>query len=233
MEFDLQKYRGKNILILGGGTSTLDVKWENLDYDYVWTCNQFFLEPRVLSQNIELYLLSPTVDVTDTILQNKLKGSSTYVFIEGPHYRGLEHLLPFKEFAHNIGIPVHSWILPTVEKSKNSAGFSGAVFRLILAALQSNANQIFFSGFDGFDRQFSNIHAFTKHPGLKPTDTRRTFEGTRESYTTVFTDAYRWLAMQPGHDRLQNLGEGFDYNIGTPLSKKYFPLKKEVYDKIR
>lgn len=233
MEFDLQKYIGKNILILGGGTSTLDTKWENLDYDYVWTCNQFFLEPRVLSQNIELYLLSPTVDVTNKLLQEKLKNSSTYVFIEGPHYRGQERLPAFKEFAKYIQIPVHSKILPTVEKSKNSAGFSGAAFRLILTALQTNAKQILFSGFDGFDKNFSNIHAFTKHPGLKPTDTRRTFEGTRQSYKTIFTDAYRWLAMQPGHGRLQNLGEGFDYNIGTSLSKKYFPLTKEVYDKIR
>ena len=51
MNFD--KYTDKSILIIGGGTSTLDVKWENLDYDYVWTCNDFYLEPRVLSQNID------------------------------------------------------------------------------------------------------------------------------------------------------------------------------------
>ena len=40
--------------------------------------------------------------------------------------------------------------------------------------------------------------------------------------------------ISPEHyERLQNLGERFDYNIGTPISKKYFPLTKEVYDKIR
>ena len=33
----MDKYSGKKILIIGGGTSTLDVNWENLDYDFVWT----------------------------------------------------------------------------------------------------------------------------------------------------------------------------------------------------
>ena len=229
----LDKYKDKTILILGGGTSTLDTKWENLNYDYVWTCNQFFLEPRVLNQNIDVYLLSHTVDISNEVLIGKLKDSDTQVFIEGIHYRGKQHTPGFKKFCAKINIPVSEMQFSTVTKSQSAAGFSGATFRMILTALQTEAKKIYFTGFDGFNRDFSNIHAFTKHKGLKPTDTRRTYEGTRESYKTVFTEAYKWLGEQPGSDRLQNLGEGFDYNIGTPVSKEYFPLTKEVYDKIR
>ena len=37
---DVSKYKNKKILIVGGGQSTLDTKWENLDYDYLWTCKE-------------------------------------------------------------------------------------------------------------------------------------------------------------------------------------------------
>ena len=50
----LDKYINKNILVLGAGTSTLDTKWENLDYDYVWTCNDFYLSDRLVDTNIDL-----------------------------------------------------------------------------------------------------------------------------------------------------------------------------------
>ena len=56
--FDAAKYKDKSILIIGGGTSTLDVNWESIDYDYIWTCNDFFLEDRVVSKDIDLYLLA-------------------------------------------------------------------------------------------------------------------------------------------------------------------------------
>jgi len=227
---DINNYTGKTILILGGGTSTLDSKWENLDYNCVWTCNEFYLEPRVLNIDIELYILAHTVDLLNKKLVSKFKKSTSTVLVEPRHFRDKIYSSEFSSFCKIIDIPV---IKKDLDLPPSPAGWSGVTFRLILLALQTNAKQIYFAGFDGFNRQFSNVHAFTKHPGLKDTDTRRTYEGTDKSYTTIFTEAYRWLAMQPGHGRLQNLGEGFDYNIGTPLSKKYFPLTKEVYDKIR
>ena len=229
----MNKYIGKNILILGGGTSTLDTKWENLDYDFIWTCNDFYLEPRVYSKTIDLYLLAYTTNLSDKKLISVLKDSNTTVLYEPLHYRGKQETPEFKHFENTIGVPVVGGSLCTITKEQSSAAMSGAAFRLICSALKSNANCIYFAGFDGFDKDFTNIHAFTKHPGLKDTDSRRTYEGTDDSYVSIFTDAYRILAEDPNSDKLQNLGEGFDYNIGTFISKEYFPLTKETYDKIR
>ena len=39
--------------------------------------------------------------------------------------------------------------------------------------------------------------------------------------------------LEDDYTKLQNLGEGFDYNCGTIISKQYFPLKKDVYEAIR
>ena len=159
----MNKYQDKKILILGGGTSTLDVQWENLDYDYLWTCNEFYLEPKVYSQNIDLYLLSYTADLTNTLLRKKLKGSNTTVLFENTHYRGKQDTDQFKAFEKYIDIPIIGGNLCSITKTDSPAAKSGAAFRLIYAALHSNANVIYFSGFDGFNKEFSNIHAFTKH----------------------------------------------------------------------
>jgi len=50
---------------------------------------------------------------------------------------------------------------------------------------------------------------------------------------TVFLDAYEALANNETCKRLQNLGEGLDYNLGSRISKRFFPLRPEVYEAIR
>lgn len=222
------KYKDKNILILGGGQSTLDTKWENLPYDYVWTCNDFYLEPRVVEQEIDLYVLAFTTPLQEERLLNKLTNSKTTVLYETSHYRGKQLTPKFKKFLETIQIPVHETELQFFKDVNRPAYKSGAAFRLIQLALSTEAKTIYFAGFDGFNRDFSNIHAFTKHKGLKDTDTRRDYEGHPMSYVSIFTDAYTVLKGVKGHESLQNLGEGFDYNIGTPISKEYFPLTEET-----
>jgi hypothetical protein len=222
------KYKDKNILILGGGQSTLDTKWENLPYDYIWTCNDFYLEPRVLEQEIDLYVLAFTTPLQEERLINKLTNSETTVLYETSHYRGRQHTPKFKKFLETIQIPVHETELQFFRDVNRPAYKSGAAFRLIQLALSTEAKTIYFAGFDGFNKDFSNIHAFTKHKGLKSTDTRRDYEGHPMSYVSIFTDAYNVLKGVRGHESLQNLGEGFDYNIGTPISREYFPLTEET-----
>lgn len=223
-----EKYKGKNILVLGGGQSTLDTKWENLPYDYLWTCNDFYLEPRVCNQEIDLYVLAYTTPLKEERLINKLRGSSTTVLYETSHYRLKQSTPGFKDFKNKIGIPIHETELQFFKDTNRPAYKSGAAFRLIQLALSTEAKTIYFAGFDGFNRDFSNIHAFTKHKGLKDTDTRRDYEGHPMSYLSIFTDAFTVLKGVKGYQRLQNLGEGFDYNLGTPISKEYFPLTEET-----
>ena len=114
------------------------------------------------------------------------------------------------------------------ESKEHPAQKAGAAFRLVLLAAESRASQIYFAGLDGFNEDFSNKHAFTKHVGLKDTDTRRDWSGSIYSYTNVFTEAYKYLTYLPGYMRFQNLGEGFDYNLGTEVSENRFPLTRET-----
>ena len=61
---------GKKILVLGGGTSTIDVKWENLDYDYLWTCNDFFLSDRINKAKVDLVTLAYNTNLYDKKFSN-------------------------------------------------------------------------------------------------------------------------------------------------------------------
>lgn len=223
-----------NVLILGGGTSTLDTKWENLPYDRIWTCNDFYLEPRLLDVQIDLFLAAFTTDYSSQVLIDKMKKDQPYLVVEPTHMRGKQDSKEFIDFWNACDAPMFiKEDLPNILPKDHPGSKSGAMFRLIQLALALEAKNVWFAGFDGFNKEFSNKHAFTKHVGLKETDTRRDWDGTEMSYVNVFTQAYKALQVYPNHKVLQNLGEGFDYNLGTLVSKQFFPLKKEIYEIIR
>ena len=224
--YNAEKYKNKSILVIGGGTSTLDVNWEEVDYDFICTCNDFFLEERVVTKPIDLYLLAYTTPF-DSKLVSKLKGSSTSVFFEPTFYRGKQNSLEFKKFKESIGIDIFSMDIPYLTSLHSEGHKAGAAFRLVQLAVMSEASKVYFVGFDGFNKEFGNKHAFTKHIGLKDTDTRRDWQ---TDYHGVFVEAFRYLNKMKGSEKLQNLGEGQDYNLGTEISKLHFPLDEKTLE---
>lgn len=226
--FDAAKYKDKSILIIGGGTSTLDVNWESIDYDYIWTCNDFFLEDRVVSKDIDLYLLAFTTPF-DSRLIEKLKGSNTAVFYESKFYRSRQNTPQFRDFKKESEIKIFEMDIPFYDHLHQDGQKAGAAFRLIQLAMITEASKINFVGFDGFNKEFTNKHAFTKHKGLKDSDTRRDWES---GYYKVFIEAFNYLIKLEGFERLQNLGEGYDYNIGSEISKQHFPLDEKVMESL-
>ena len=62
---NLEKFKDSTILILGAGNSTLDVKWENVTYDYLWTCNDFFLLDRINNVKVDLVTLGHGTNLYD------------------------------------------------------------------------------------------------------------------------------------------------------------------------
>ena len=69
------------------------------------------------------------------------------------------------------------------------------------------------------------VSVFNK--GLHP-DTRREYSIYYEGFVKCF-EQY----LEDDYSKLQNLGEGYDYNNGSEVSKKYFPLRKDIYEKIK
>ena len=231
MDFE-KKYTKKDILIIGGGTSTNDVKWENVinDNTFIWSCNDFYLNKRVTDQNLDLYQLAYTTDLYDKSLISYLNKAKPFTYFEPQHFRNKWQTEEFKIFKSNIEYDTYAMNIDIGQLNYSIGQRAGAVLRLITLALSTYASNIYFAGFDGFNKDFSNSHAFSGHKGLKDTDTRRDWE---KDYYNVFMEAYIILGELDKDNRLQNLGEGLSYNLGTEASKKYFPLRKEIYEKIR
>lgn len=215
----LDKFTDKNILILGAGTSTLDAKWENLDYDYIWTCNDFYISDRLANTKIDLITVGYNTDIHNEHFQNRLIKDNPMILVEKHHYREKIHSEELKKFSLKFNI---YW----VDIPLNS--IAGAAARLVKLALMCNAKNIYFAGVDGFNKEFTNKHAFTEHIGLKDTDTRREYSIYYEGFVKCF-EQY----LEDDYSKLQNLGEGYDYNNGSEVSKKYFPLRKDIYEKIK
>jgi hypothetical protein len=214
----MDKFINKNILILGAGTSTLDVKWENLEYDYIWTCNDFYISERLSDTKIDLALIGYNTDIQNTSFRDRLRKDDPMILIEPYHYREKVHSKELKEFSSKFDV---FW----VDIPFNS--IAGAAARLVKLALMCSAKNIYFAGVDGFNRDFSNAHAFTGHVGLKDTDTRREYEIYHEGFINCFKEY-----LNDDYSCLQNLGEGYDYNCGTEISEKHFPLRQDVYNLI-
>lgn len=226
---NLSKYKDKTILIVGGGTSTLDKAWETVPFDFIWTCNNFYNQPRVLRQKVDLIALGTVSDLSSKIFIDKVKKDSPTVIVEPSHVDlNQSDILKFSTKAgvniRKVNIP-----LPDGIDQDTPAIRAGIAFRLILLAMQSAAREILFVGFDGYNSEFSNQHAFTGEFGPRVRERIFSYNDPDQKYSIVnrFEDAYNILALLPGSYRLQNLGEGFNYNIGTSISKKYFPLKQE------
>ena len=215
----LEKFKDKTILVLGAGNSTLDVKWENLDYDYIWSCNDFYISERLENKKIDLVLIGYQTDINSDNFRSRIKKDDSTILVEPHHYREKIHSEDLKELAS---------IFDVFEIDIPLTGIAGAASRLVKLALMCNAQEIYFAGVDGFNKDFSNKHAFTGHIGLKDSDTRREYSDYHEGFIKCF-EQY----LQDDYHKLQNLGEGYDYNIGTEVSRKHFPLRKEVHEKIR
>ena len=44
---EFEKFKDSKILVVGAGPSTNEVKWYNLEYDYIFSCNHFFLNEKI------------------------------------------------------------------------------------------------------------------------------------------------------------------------------------------
>lgn len=230
---NLKPYVNKSILILAGGTSTLDAKWENLDYDFVWTCNNAYKEERISNIEIDLYLIANNTDVTEKKLINKLNENIQCKVIAEPVFMKPEKITPekLKNFSEEIKCKFIFENIPVKKANCPLAYTTGAGFRLINLALMTEASSIYFSGFDGWNSSDNNKHAFNKIHGRDQELIKR-WKQKNWDLSTNYQQAFKYFLTYKGYNRLQNLGEGFDYNLGTPISSKYFPLRKEIKEKI-
>ena len=212
---EFEKYKDKNILLVGAGPSSKEIEWEsmNLDYDYLWTCNNFYKNEKLLNLKIDAALLGPVVDLKDPELIERLNKDDTFCLFEGgiSPFRTAEEL---KVFKNTFQEKVSFFHLRYFSKI-------GTMPRMLCLASMLGAKNIYFVGIDGY-------------PGKTGSKYEHAFEGDKKSHQgRVFSyDLHRrqyvllweYLLNLDTQAQYQNLGEGVDGNLTTDISKNHFPL---------
>lgn len=217
----LKKFENKKILVLGGGPSTNDVDWENLDYDYIVSLNHCFKNIKLHNDKVVLLSVGAEVDLQSDSFVEYVSEFNPYLFFE-IHSRWFEEKEYFKELYENykkIGC-FHTRFY----------GKLGGGNRLLLFILKLNPKVVYFAGLDGPVPMIEKNHAFegkknTLPHGVNVNDAVDVFMKQYELF-------WKYIMSFNFKSKLYNLGEGLDYNMSSKFSEKYFPLDSKIKKKI-
>lgn len=218
---------GKSILIICGGPSVNSVSWENLNYDSVWSCNQFYLNEKIKNKKLDLVTVAPgLIDVNgDEQFIDYIKEYNPLVSFE------IEQGCRIKDEKN------YQEALKFCRLHKNDVSFfhtryrgqPGLGLRMVVYAIYLGYKDISFVGIDGRSRVESDgnlLHAFS---GDKPIPNwyRRFGDDFQERQFIIFWDYIMELKDQFSFE-INNLGEGTEYNVLSRLFSESFPLPKNV-----
>ena len=201
------KIQGSRILVVGGGPSAKHFSWNPNDYDYVVTCNHFFLHEKLhRADNVLLAFIGDEVDVSSDQYTSYFKNHDTIMCFENTT-KTLETL----ESAKNM-FPNHTMFAHTRYRSK-----IGAVPRLMAFVSAFNPSEVDVIGMDG--GRDPKAGGYADHA----------FEIDKHSLGTYDYDLYRYqfiilwnyLLNDLGKGiKFRNLGEGYKTNMSTLITRQ-------------
>ncbi len=218
--FNYDKYSGSSLLIVGGGPSTNEVKWENIKTDYIWSCNDFYLNERTLKTKFDLVTLGNLVNFkNEALLEYLTVNEECKILFE-------------LEYLYNTTLTENQAFLERFKgryyfgrNDKEYTGLVGPPSRLMVLAANIGISEIYYVGIDGFDPSMKNKHAFTKEPGLREGAVKNKYEMYYEGITgflTRISNDFKTTAFY-------NLGEmAQSHNIPSFVSKHINPLPKHI-----
>ena len=80
-------FRDKTVLIIGAGPSTNLTNWNNLEYDYVFACNNFFMNEKVENEKPFFISLAANIDFSNEKLQDYFNKNDCIIGLEPEHLK--------------------------------------------------------------------------------------------------------------------------------------------------
>lgn len=221
-----EKFTGKRILVIGAGPSTKLINWQNIDVDSIVTTTFFYLNDEVRSlDNISHITLSELVDFNDHRLHDFLqRNPDCTIALEpkvGRPFYNTDTFFRFQEQYKDRLIFYNTEI-------DNLEGAAGRLAFFVMSFLPS---ELFYVGIDGVSPNRNNTPANTFRTNIIDGDNGlHLYDKFVISHYNMADALYKYSLQN--NCKLYNLGEGFEFNLSTSYSKQYFPLTKEVKQKI-
>ena len=216
---ELEKFKGSKVLIVGAGPTANQSAWDPQDYDFIFSCNHFYLNEKLRNTDVAFALFTTETDFSEEnkTFHDYIKNNSTIICFEDRFqpterepFQLIKDLYPEKTmYAHT-----------------RYRGKIGAVPRLVCMAVLFGCAEIHLVGFDGLkkDQKVGDTqgHAFQKGKIIQGT-------ANYDLYRRHYVAFWDYILNDIGKNvKFQNLGEGHENNMTTDISIQNFPLEDKM-----
>lgn len=215
----LLKFKGSKILVVAGGPTAKEVPWNPEDYDYIFSCNHFFLSEKMKNINVDFTVVGGEIDMSsdNEEFHNYMKNHDTILCFEDRFAKEASEYFDRMNYRYEDRC---------VYAHTRYRGKPGVGLRLILYACFFGAAEVHFVGVDGMaeDTKEGDLHnhAFQEE---KCYSHKSLDYGIYRRHYVVFWDYILNNLKLHKKIKFQNLGEGHERNQTTTISKKFFPLE--------
>jgi len=140
-----KKYKDKSVLIIGGGPSTKTINYDEVERDFTWSCNHFYLNSKLKEMKIDLAMLMSEPDMNSKEFLEYRDKYKPYLGFE-VHDRWPGH--KFDDYDRYFMMHPHFY------------GRIGVGARMLIFAAALGCKEVKFVGFDGPEYQLTGDHAF-------------------------------------------------------------------------
>lgn len=219
----LRKFNGKSVLIVGGGPTTNAVRWQNLDYDYIWTCNKFYLNPEISECHVDLVVLARDVPLSNNDqFESYLQKHPTLMLFQLERGNNIDAWKEANTFVEKY--PERCFFFHTRYHSRIGIGA-----RLLCQAILLGLKDIYFVGIDGMTKD-GPLHSFEPSKD-NPRWYKIHGDALQKRQFVVWWD-YIFSLKKQYNFNIYNLGEENSYNVSRNISKQECPLTDFIKRKI-
>ena len=222
----LEKFKDKSVMIVGGGPSANSVNWDNIDTDYLWSINKFYLNEKVASKGVDLATVASHIDIlNDNLLKKYIENNDTIISFELERGNLTGEYNKYQELSKfSMMYPDQTTFFHTRYKSQPGVGM-----RFICYAILLGCKDIYFVGVDGFTKQ-GPLHSFEEDKE-NPNWYNKFGNDFQIRQYVIFWDYLMRLKERYDYN-IYNLGEDNEANISGEISKLVSPLPEIIKEKL-
>jgi hypothetical protein len=169
---DFKKYVDKSVLIIGGGPSTNRLNYDNVERDFTWSCNHFYLNPKINNMKIDLAMLMGEPDLN----------SEEFISYRNKFQPYLGFEVHDRWFGYDFDDYEKYFVMHTRFYAK-----LGACTRMILFACQLGCKTVKFVGLDGYTPIYKGDHAHEPGKKLLPSNFSESLYNNQYEYFWNYT----------------------------------------------